>query len=114
MENTVKEPVWTTANGVQKPFSQIDQQHLSNILWYHEVIHNVTRFNNYIMSMIHNELVNRFNGERLLWKPLPISGEVAWLRRNGFLRGTDIVKMYHTDTGFQTRVIGTIDHIDTF
>jgi hypothetical protein len=106
-----EEMTWRTANGVEKPFSQIDQQHLSNILWYHEVIHNMTRFNNRIMKLIHNELVNRFNGEQLLWKPLPISGEVAWLRRNGYLRGDTIVKTYHTDTGFQIRVIGTIEHI---
>lgn len=106
-----EEMIWMTANGDEKPFSQIDQQHLSNILWYFEIIFNRTRFNDRTMSLIHDELVNRFNGEQLLWKPLPISGEVAWLRKNGYLRGNTIIKMYHTDTGFQTRVIGTIEHI---
>ena len=104
-----EEMIWRTANGVEKPFSQIDQQHLSNILWYHEVIYNITRFNDRTMKLIHDELVNRFNGEQLLWRPLPISGEVAWLRRNGYIIGNGIVQRI----GFNKVVlIGEIGHID--
>ena len=99
--NTTKERVWTTYNGNKIPFGELSHQHLSNILWFYEIIHN------YRYTIMEQELNNRFGGERLLWRPLPIGGEISWLRRNGHILGNAIIK----HGGNQVVLIGEIGHI---
>lgn len=103
METAEKQEVWTTANGKKIPLSELTHQHISNILWFFEILHGVTH------PIIDKELHDRFNGERLLWRPLPISGEIAWLRRNGYIVGSRIIKRI----GLNKHVlIGEIGHIN--
>lgn len=86
------EPLWRTADGREIPFSEVTHQHWSNIYWYHkylvetgkeeleEVKHkNRSSLWDYIEEKIPNfehlmnvalkELIYRFDGEILDWKP---------------------------------------------
>ena len=103
METIEKEQVWTTANGRRIPVSELSHQHISNILWFFEIMHNT------VHPTMELELVRRFDGERLLWRPLPISGEIAWLRTNGYIVGHRIVNRI----GLTKHIlIGEIGHIN--
>lgn len=100
--NTTKERVWTTYNGNKIPFGELSHQHLSNILWYFEILFN------YRHNVLWEELNNRFGGERLLWRPLPISGEISWLRRNGHIHGNGIIMRVGSN---KLALIGELGHI---
>ena len=41
------EKIWHTALGERKLFVEIDQQHLSNILWFHEFFNSWTPSNKF-------------------------------------------------------------------
>ncbi len=99
--------IWTTALGEKKKFSEIDHQHLSNILWFQEVFNNATRYNNDAFYLLNIELYKRFEGNRLQWKPLPIPHEIKWLRDLGKISSDgDIIHGGH--------VIGSITHIENW
>jgi hypothetical protein len=56
---------WGTFYGRQTPISQISHQHLSNILWYYELVTNLA-----VTPLIQAEIDERFGGIRLPYKPL--------------------------------------------
>lgn len=77
------EKVWRTYSGVKIKFSDLDHQHLSNILWYMEVFYK--EFFSKAKLELEEELNTRFDGQRLIWRPLPIPGEVISLIEMGYL-----------------------------
>lgn len=68
------ERVWISALCEKKKFSEIDHQHLSNILWFNAFFNNRNGRNDRIMFELELELQRRFEGVQLEWKPLPIPG----------------------------------------
>ena len=67
-----EELVWTTFDGRKIKLSELEHQHLSNILWFNEVFNLRNRYNNQVHFELGLELERRFKGVRLPWKPLPI------------------------------------------
>ena len=94
---------WTTALGRRRHFNKIGHQHLSNILWFQKVFFGESALNSHTSRQLEKELCERYDGKRLLWKPLPIPEEIETLRKMGCIQGTDIV--------FEGKKIGTIRHI---
>jgi hypothetical protein len=102
---------WQTALGEVKKFSELDHQHLSNILWFNEVLNGWTRKDK-VQIELEFELMKRFNGVRLLWKPLPLPScrnlqdqtEIYWIKKFASIdkQGRIIWK---------ENVIGDISHI---
>jgi hypothetical protein len=106
--------VWTSALGEKIPFSEIGHQHLSNILWFSQVFHNIDRYNSKIMFLLGLELHKRFNGEKLEWRPLPLSWEVPELFRLGLINiFGDIIGNKNCNL-FAGKKIGTITHIKEY
>ena len=99
--------IWQTSMGERKPINDIDHQHLSNILWYYEVFYKETTNNSKTIYLINRELVDRFKGIRLEWKPLPIPGEIERIKK---ICRIDSLK----SIWFDNRKIGTISHIPPF
>ena len=54
--------IWMNGLGIKKKISEIDHQHLSNILWFNEVMHGWTRENK-VQFMLGCQLAKRFPGE---------------------------------------------------
>jgi hypothetical protein len=98
--------IWTNAYGARRNFKQIGHQHLSNILWYNEVLVNRTRTNDHTMKQLDDELFSRYNGIRKNWKPLPIPNEIDYLFKLGLIEGSDII--------WKGKKIGTIAHIKNY
>jgi|GEM_PF-6353694 len=86
--NENNEPFWTTADGLQIPFSEVTHQHWSNIYWYNRYIYEnaceeLKERNNiltehvksihdkcqYLMAFAHGQIEKRFDGEMLDWVP---------------------------------------------
>ncbi len=122
MEKLTKEPfqeiVWTNFYGVSKTTSELDDQHLCNMLWYAEVFLVRTRYNSnphFILRLEWHQRCNDKAGkalsdgeiERLPWKPLPIPTEIEELRR---------LKMIDEEGNiiFEGKTIGTITHIENW
>jgi hypothetical protein len=82
------EKKWQTALGEVKKISELDHQHLSNILWFNEVLNGYTSEDS-VQNELEHELMKRFNGLRLLWGPLPLPAcrnlqdrsEIDWIKR---------------------------------
>ena len=90
-------------SGEKIPFDKIEHQHLSNILWYKEVLCGSDSHNDDIHFVLSLEIDIRFYGKRLPWKPLPVSGEIAAIRLVAVIIGNDIM--------YNGVVIGSISHI---
>ncbi len=106
--------IWQTGFGVVKEFSELDHQHLSNILWFREVFDNNNRDNSDVQMELTRELQRRFEGVRLPWKPLPIPNEIRCLNEMGLIRENgDIIGNAGT---LQRRgtVIGSVAHIKNY
>ncbi len=100
-EAGVFEEVWTTKDGVKIPFSQVTQQHWSNIYWYHRYIFETSKKHYefirwddeidepvlleltnkflFLMGVAERELNLRFKGEILEWVPI-YPNEKAWYK----------------------------------
>ena len=106
MTNLDKEYKWTNALGETKKFSELDHQHLSNIIWFYEVFFDCNQYN-FGLYLANLELHKRFNNKKLDWKPLPISNEVNWIK-NSFdvdLNGN----IWH-----KNECIGSLSHIENW
>lgn len=102
---------WTSALGEKKLFSEIDHQHLSNILWFNEVFdnRNRTRYNEEVQFLLELELSKRFSGKydlgiRLSWKPLPIPNEIRWIKKITLIDSSGNIY-------YKGSCIGSISHI---
>jgi hypothetical protein len=109
----VKEIVWTSALGKRTKVSELTHQHLSNIIWWNEIFHDATYniksgfFK--IQEMLLLELEQRFNNERLNWKPLPVPDEIKYLRDMGLIMNNgDIIG--NKNTKLDGKIIGNINH----
>lgn len=54
---------WTTFRGTTLEIGTIDHQHLSNIYWYHKLVHNIEHV------WVLDEIRNRFNGQLMPYSP---------------------------------------------
>ena len=107
----MKEIFWQTVLGERIELSKIDHQHLSNILWFNEVLNGYTQTCS-IQNELEEELKRRFNGIRLAWKPLPLPAcrnlndqtEIYWIKKYASIdkQGRIIWKEHY---------IGSIAHI---
>lgn len=81
-----KVPTWTTFEGVKKPISEIDHQHLSNIMYFIKYI-NPQFYDTRIRMMIGGEIDKRFDGKLLPYRPLARNfSEIDTLIKNGWLK----------------------------
>jgi hypothetical protein len=96
--NIISEKFWTTFDGRRIKYSELSDQHISNIIWYNQIIHKVKS------PLLELVLAERNIFKPLEYKPLPISGEVKWLKDNGFIIGQNIV--------YYGEIIGSISHIN--
>ena len=92
---------WTTFSGRRRRISRIGHQHLSNIIWFREIVNEVAE--DLVQRELKNQLLQRYGGKRLPWKPLPIPEEIGYLRSKGYIVGTDIV--------YKGKRVGSIRHI---
>ena len=105
---------WQSALGEVKGFSEIDHQHLSNILWFREVFNGKNRYNCDVHFELGLELAKRFDGVRLPWKPLPVLEEIRWLNEMGLIRENgDIIGNAGT-LHRHGAVIGSVAHIKNY
>lgn len=111
MVNTGKELTWTTYHGETKRFSQIDHQHLSNILWFREILTGANLCNCEVQRALNSEL-KKFGGNRLPWKPLPIPQEIEWIRGAAYINQKgEIIGTMKTPSHYG-KVIGSVAHIE--
>lgn len=76
---------WGSFNGKSRNISDLDQQHMSNILWYHELLFGVTEGRR--VDVIIEELGIRFGGKRLPYQPVDtFKMEIDMLRRKGYIK----------------------------
>ena len=110
----IGEPKWSSAAPGAKPkkFSELDDQHLSNILWFIEVFHGWNRDNSEVHFLLGIELARR-KIERLPWKPLPVLTEIQELKRLGMIHvsGNIIKGDPYSGNKFDHQVIGSVTHI---
>lgn len=111
MEATYSDLIWTTALGKKTKFSELDHQHLSNILWFNEVFHNFSRYNNDPQFLLGLELEKRFQGKRLLWKPLPIPTEIEELKTMGLITSDGDIIGNRGCGLMEGKIIGNIIHL---
>jgi hypothetical protein len=106
---------WTTYGGVTKQIKEIDNQHLSNILWFNEVFHGRNRHNCAVQLQFGVELAGRMKNEsRLDWKPLPIPDEIKSLVDMGLVRENGDIMGNAPTTINAGKKIGTITHIENW
>jgi hypothetical protein len=80
----IKELEWTTFYGGRIPLSKISHQHLSNILWYYELVVDFITPTPHIQE----ELEKRFGGIRLPYSPLlSFPEEIEALVLKGYTTG---------------------------
>lgn len=88
-----KEFVWTTWDGVRKKISEIDHQHLSNIIHFMRYVSPA-----YVTSTklaITMELHKRFNGNLLPYRPIgTYKPEIDYLTQKGYLVKNDLHNQY--------------------
>lgn len=107
-----KELTWTSALGERKKLSELDHQHLSNILWFNEIMHKWNRFNSGIQYHLEVELQKRFPGKydkglRLEWKPLPIPEEVSFIKERTIVDPAGRI-------WYKGECIGSLSHIENW
>jgi hypothetical protein len=90
---------WHSETGEIKLISEIDHQHLSNIIWFDKIF---KCFNN--IGSVYLELLNRFNNELLPYKPLPITNEIMNLRELNMVDK-------HNNIIFENKIIGNLNHL---
>jgi len=92
------EATWTTQDGRVIPISKLEDQHLCNCYWFSKILWGEPH------HKIIAEVTKRFKDKPLPFKPLPVRGEIEWLKSDGLIHGTDIV--------WKGEVIGSIKHLD--
>jgi hypothetical protein len=93
MSMTAQSPIWTTFNKREIPVVELDHQHLSNIYWFHLLIHKEK------LDWAMDEIRTRFNGQLLEYKPhIDYAHELENLESAGFLHWKNI------NTGDQIRI----------
>jgi hypothetical protein len=94
---------WVTADNKVILFSELSHQHVSNIIWYFELL-----FNHNHQEM-RRQLNLRFDGYLLKFKPLPIENELRNLKKLGYITANgDIIQSISFNTH---RLIGSVTHI---
>lgn len=82
--NTIKDLEWGTFYGGRIPLSKISHQHLSNILYFYELVVDMIKPTPYIQM----ELDKRFGGIRLPYHPLvSFPEEIKVLVQKGYTTG---------------------------
>jgi len=85
--------VWTTWDGVRKNISEIDHQHLSNIIHFMKYVNSNYRYST--KFEITNELYRRFEGVLLPYRPIgTYKPEIDFLQEQGYLVKNDLHNKY--------------------
>ena len=105
-----KEITWTNFFGNCRTLKELDDQHLSNIMWFNEFFHAVNRYNSRTHFEMGLELARR-GIERLPWKPLPIPREIETLKRMLAIHGSGDIYGNSNCGLFENKVIGSVSHI---
>jgi hypothetical protein len=72
---------WHTFYGRQIPLEQLSHQHLSNIIWYWEII-----FKSRINQAVYDQIEKRFGGQKLPYRPLiSFTNEIDTLFAMGYI-----------------------------
>lgn len=108
----MKELEWRNALGETRRFSEISHQHLSNILWFREIINQRNLCNCQVQRRLHEELKMRYDGNRLPWKPLPIPMEIEWIRESAYINQKGEIIGTMKTPSYYGKVIGSIVHIE--
>lgn len=88
-----KEFVWTTWDGVKKKISEIDHQHLSNIIYFMEYVN--PNYSYSVKFTMTAELFSRFDGVMLPYRPIgTYKPEIDYLRESGYLVKNDLHNHY--------------------
>lgn len=87
-----KEMTWTTYEGVIKKISELDHQHLSNILYFIKYVN--PNYSSYIVTNLLKELYKRFDGYQLPYRP-KFDWEAEHLRKQGWLISTNLQNHYN-------------------
>lgn len=75
---------WHTFEGVVKKISQIDHQHLSNIIYFMKY---VGGYGEDVKSRMQDQLDTKFQSNLLPWRPLRrFEGEMNFLKSQGWLK----------------------------
>ena len=84
---------WTTWDGVTKKISEIDHQHLSNIIHFMAYIN--PNYSPAIKFAMNDELMNRFGNRLLPYRPIGVYvPEMKVLRHKGYLVSTETPGYY--------------------
>ena len=94
-----EEPTWVTGTGKRIPLSEIDHQHLSNILWYYKLLVGCEPHKR-IMQLYRE----KFACIQLSFKPLPIPHELYDLHKKGYLKDDGRIV-------YNNGIIGDVLHI---
>jgi hypothetical protein len=94
MDKTIDSKLWRTADGEFLPITELTQQHLSNIYWYHLVFQEikgmpVASMKNHV-QFSKEEIDKRFEGVILEWRPV-FDFEIRWLKELGMLTGGTVI-----------------------
>jgi hypothetical protein len=112
---TKAELTWCSIAPGARPqkFSELDDQHLSNILWFNEVFNGYTRYNSEVYFLLGLELAKR-KIERLPWRPLPVLREIQTLKKMKMINvsGSIIKGGPYSGNKFDHQVIGSVTHIE--
>lgn len=96
---------------MRKTLDEIDDQYLSNILWFIDVFWGNREYYLKDKLILNEELLERRSIQRLQWKPLPIPREIEDLVKMKLIRPNgDIIGNENCGKYFG-KVIGTITHI---
>lgn len=102
------EPIWTTFDGVTKKVSEIDHQHLSNIIHFMRFVN--PNYPKHIKEMFKDEIDRRFDGTLLYWRPLRrFAGEMKYLQRMGWLHKNENKHGKPTDVIINNQWVGEVN-----
>lgn len=104
--NVSKSKVWTTAFGEEIPFEEIPHQHVSNILWFITLFKLTEYYGKELIDEL-TELLTKYGGEKLPFKPLPIPHEIKSLR---FFNCLDV----DGNIVHQGNIVGSVTHIENW
>ncbi len=98
--------IWKTINGIDISFSEIPHDHLSNILWFADIVA-LGLYSDTILEELNNELI-KYGGVRLPYIPLhTFSREIKYLKNSSKINTFG-------DIMHNGQRIGSIAHIENW
>jgi hypothetical protein len=101
--------VWVSFDKKVRWLYELDQQHLSNILWFMEILGDAS-FYRTSHEVVTEELKRRF-GKRSEYRPHPIPGEIQGLVNQGLVTVNGNIYGNSSTTFEDGKIVGSLDHI---